>query len=109
MVRWYVSDTRQSPQYWAYSLQLEASVNDKSKVSLKLDPVQQEKLTEALDSAKEFRKYVVSGYNSCAITKTQYAQFGARFQALDNLARQINALVEKETRSESDNATCLPY
>ncbi len=97
-------DVRQfATQYSAYSLQLEASLNDKAKVSIKLDPVQQEKLSEAMQSANEFRKYVVAGFNSCAITKAQYAQFGARFQALDSLAREINGLAAQPSRSADDN------
>jgi hypothetical protein len=96
----YAIDTRQfATQYSAYSLQLEASVNDKRKISVKIDPVQVEKLSEAMQNANEFRKYVVSGFNSCAITKAQYGQFGARFQALDSLAREINELVSQPARS----------
>ena len=97
-------DVRQfATQYSAYSLQLEAGLNDKAKVSIKLDPVQQEKLSEAMQSANEFRKYVVAGFNSCAITKAQYAQFGARFQALDSLAREINGLAAQPSRSAGDS------
>ena len=96
-------DTRQfATQYSAYSLQLEASVNDKSKISVKLDPVQVEKLSEAMQSANEFRKFVVSGFNSCGVTKAQYGQFGAKFQALDSLAREINTLVSQPARSAEE-------
>jgi hypothetical protein len=90
-------------QYSAYSLQLEASLKDTAKISVKLDPVQQEKLSEAMQSANEFRKYVVSGFNSCAITKAQYGQFGARFQALESLAREINGLAAQPSRSADDS------
>lgn len=61
----------------------------------KLNPSQLQQVSEAMQSAREFRKYVVAGYNSCAITNAQYGQYGARFQALDNLAREINELVSK--------------
>jgi hypothetical protein len=103
--RRYTIDERQfTIQYTAYSLQLEASLKDKSKFSAKLDPVQQEKLTEAMQSANEFRKYVVAGFNSCAVSRDQYAQFGKRFQALDSLAREINGLAAQPSRSADDNA-----
>jgi hypothetical protein len=101
----YSIDVRQfATQYSAYSLQLEASLNDKSKISLKLDPVQLEKLSEAMQSANEFRKYVVAGFNSCAITKVQYAQVEARFQALDSLAREINGLAAQPSHSADESA-----
>lgn len=89
-------------QYSAYSLELEASVQDKIKISTKLTPVQQQQLSEALQSANEFRKFVVAGYNSCAVTKAQYSQYGARFQTLDNLGREINQLTAKPSLSEEE-------
>ena len=97
-------DGRQfATQYSAYSLQLEAGLNDKANISLKLDPIQLEKLTEAMQSANEFRKYVVAGFNSCAVSRDQYAQFGKRFQALDSLAREINGLAAQPSRSADDS------
>jgi hypothetical protein len=82
-------------RYSGYSLELEASIAEKGKISTKLNPVQLQQLTDAMQSASEFRKYVVAGYDSCAVTKAQYGQFGARLQALDNLAREINELTGK--------------
>ena len=38
--------------------------------------------------------------NGCAISKAQYAEFGARFQTLDGLARQIDSLVAKGSLDE---------
>ncbi|MGH9431608.1 MAG: hypothetical protein ACRD3T_08700 [Terriglobia bacterium] len=90
-------------QYWAYSVKLEASVADKAKVSTELDPQELEQVSEALQQAREFRKYVVAGYNSCAITQAQYAQFGSRFNALDALAREINTLILKPSLSQGQN------
>jgi hypothetical protein len=101
----YRIDTRQfDTQYFAYSMQLEATVNDKSKISVKLNPNQVEKLSEAMQSANEFRKYVVAGFNSCGINKDQYGQLGKKFQALDNLAREINVLATQPARSEESGA-----
>jgi hypothetical protein len=98
-------DARQfTTQYLAYSVQLEASIKDDSKISLKLDPVQQEKLSEAMQSANEFRKYVVSGFNSCGVTRIQYGELGTKFQALDSLAREINELAVLPARSVEESA-----
>ena len=98
-------DTRQfATQYSAYSLELEATVKDKAKMSARVNPVQLQKLSEATQNAPEFRQYVVAGFNSCAITKTQYGQLGARFQAMDNLAREINELTTKPSLSEDERA-----
>lgn len=86
-------------KYSGYSVELEANVQDKARVSTKVAPVQLQQLTEALQNAQEFRKFVVAGYNSCGITKVQYSEYGARFQALDALAREINQLTGSPTRS----------
>jgi hypothetical protein len=89
-------------QYSAYSVELEASVADKGKISTKLNPTQLQQISEAMQSAREFRKYVVAGYNSCAVTKAQYGQYGARFQALDGLAREINELTGKPSLRQEE-------
>jgi hypothetical protein len=91
-----------STQFAAYSLELEANIADKASISTKLSPVQLQQMSEAMQNAQEFRKYVVAGFNSCAITKTQYARLGARFQALDNLAREINEITKHATLSSED-------
>lgn len=86
-------------KYSGNSVELEANVQDKAKVSTKVGPVQLQQLTEALQNAQDFRKFVVGGYNSCGITKAQYSEYGARFQALDALAREINQLTSSPSRS----------
>ncbi len=90
-------------QYWAYSAKLEASVADKAKVSTELDPKVLAQASQALQEANEFRKYVVAGYNSCAITQAQYAQFGTRFHALENLAQEIDSLLSKPSLSPEES------
>jgi hypothetical protein len=86
-------------QYWAYSAKLEASVKDKVKVSAQLDPKELQEVSLGLQEAREFREYVVAGYNSCAITQTQYARFGSQFLTLDALAQEINSLLPKSSLS----------
>lgn len=90
-------------QYSGYSVELESTVVDKAKISTKVAPVQLQQLSEALQNAQEFRKLVVAGYNSCAMTKTEYSQYGARFQALDVLAREINQLTSSPSLSADQN------
>jgi hypothetical protein len=91
-------------KYSAYSVELEADIPNKAKFSGKVSPVQLRQLSESVQTANEFRKYVVAGYNSCAITNPQYALYGARFQALDSLSRQINELAAKSELSSGEKA-----
>jgi hypothetical protein len=85
-------------------MELEADIANKAKFSGKVSPIQMQQVSESVRSANEFRKYVVAGYNSCAITNAQYALYGARFQALDSLSRQINELVAKSELSSGEKA-----
>ena len=81
-------------QYSAYSVELEGAVSDK-KLTAKLNPVQLQQLSESLQHANEFRKFLVAGYNACAVSKEQYTEYGATFQAMDSLSRQINTALSK--------------
>jgi hypothetical protein len=96
-------------QYSSYSVELEGTLNDKAKLSTKVTPVQFQQLSEAMQNANEFRKFVVAGYNSCAVTKEQYAKIGQRFQTLDGLAREVNQLAGSASLSpeQSKNLTLL--
>jgi hypothetical protein len=88
--------------YWAYSAEFEAALSAKVKFSAKLDPKQLQQLSDATQQAVEFRKFVVAGYNSCAIAKKQYSEFGRRFQVLDSLSKQIAALGDKGTLTSEE-------
>ena len=79
-------------QYWEYAVELEANLGGNDKLALKLNPEQSQQLSEAMQQGKEFRQFLVAGYNSCAIPKAQFGRYGMRFQALDSLARQIDTL-----------------
>ncbi|HZF09991.1 MAG TPA: hypothetical protein VFE33_14470 [Thermoanaerobaculia bacterium] len=67
-----------------------------------LNPVVLTQLSEALQQAAESRKYRVAGYNGCAISKAQFAEYDQRYEALDKLARQIDSLTGKSNFSEED-------
>lgn len=88
-------------QYSGYSVELEAAINDK-KLSAKLNPVQLQQLSESLQNANEFRKFLVAGYNACAVSKKQYTEYGATFQAMDSVSRQVNAISAKPELNEQE-------
>jgi hypothetical protein len=88
--------------YWAYATEFEASVGEHGRLAAKLEPRQLQELSEAMQQGREFRQFVVAGYNSCAIGRSQYAEYGARFQALDGLARQIDAAAKAQDKARLD-------
>jgi hypothetical protein len=91
-------------QYSAYSVEFEAAVSDKT-FSAKLSPVQLQQLFESVQHANEFRKFLVVGYNACAVSKQQYTGYGVTFQAMDSLSRQIDStLAKRELNSHEKTA-----
>ncbi len=85
--------------YSAYSVAFEAKVTDRGELSGKVDPVQLLALSDAAQQAAEFRKLLVAGYNSCAISSAQFSSAGARFQVLDGLAREIENISRRSDLS----------
>ncbi len=88
--------------YSAYSVSFEAKVTDRGELSGKVDPVQLLALSDAAQQAAEFRKLLVAGYNSCAISNAQFSSAGARFQVLDGLAREIETISKRPELSGSE-------
>ena len=88
-------------QFSSYSFELQV---DKARFAGKLEPAVFQQMSEALQQANEFRKFLVAGYNACAVTKTQYAHFGARFQTMESLARQIDSLSKQAGLTGADRA-----
>jgi hypothetical protein len=97
-------DTREfDTKYWAYNIELEATLSDKRKFTGKLDPKQLEQLSESLKQANEFRKFLVHSFNACAITKADYIGYETKFSQLDAIARQINELAGHAALSAADH------
>jgi hypothetical protein len=91
-------------RYSAYSVTFEAKVKDKGELSGKVDPLQLVQLSESAQQAAEFRKFLVAGYNSCAVSKEQFATAGSRFQVLDGLAREIDRLARQPVFASAERA-----
>ena len=89
-------------QYSLWSVTFEAEAQGKGKIATALEPRQAQQLSEAVQQAGEFRKYVVAGYNACAISREQYARFGSALQNLDSLERQIGQLSSKTGETAED-------
>lgn len=89
-------------QYSLWSVTFEAEAQGKGKIATALEPRQAQQLSEAVQQANEFRKYVVAGYNACAISREQYGHFGSALQNLDSLERQIGQLASKTVATQED-------
>lgn len=81
--------------YFSYGVEWQAEIKDRAEFAGKLAPIQLQQMSDSLQSANEFRKSLVAGYNSCAIRRTDFEKYANRFQVLDGLAREINGLTTK--------------
>jgi len=93
--------------YTGYSISLEGELTGKGKLSGKIEPAALQKLSESLQSGQEFRKALVAGYNSCAVTRSAYLSAVLRFQSLDGIARRIDALAGKASLSSKEDSTLV--
>jgi hypothetical protein len=60
-------------------------------------------MSEATQLQIEFEKNLVAGYNTCAVTREQYASSGNKLLRLNAIARQIDSLLsQNKDLSESD-------
>jgi hypothetical protein len=86
-------------------ISLEGEITGKGKLSGKIEPSALQKLSESLQSGQEFRKALVAGYNSCAVTRSAYQAAVLRFQSLDGIARRIDTLAGKPSLSPQEERT----
>ena len=86
-----------STEDFRYTVAIEAEIKGEGKLSAKLTPEEAQKLSEAIQRERDFQRYLVAGYNACAITKQEYAQDGKRFEALNGLAAEIDRLSDKSS------------
>jgi hypothetical protein len=91
-------------RYSAYAVEFEGSIADKAKFGGKIEPRQLQQLSEAVQQANEFRKFLVAGFNSCAIGKKQFEHYATQFQTMDGLARRIDAFLAKPALAEAERA-----
>src|SRR5450631_549604 len=99
-------DIRQfETHYTGYSVSLEGEITGKGKLSGKIEPAALQKLSESLQSGQEFRKALVAGYNSCAVTRSAYQAAVLRFQSLDGIAHRIDTLAGKASLSSQEEST----
>lgn len=89
--------------YHTYSAEFEATLGSR-RLSGKVSPQRLQELSEAAQQANEFRKYIVAGFNACAITRAQYFEYGDRYKMLDDLGRRIDGLAPREPLTEADRA-----
>lgn len=100
-----IDATKFDTQYWAYSIKLEASLSQNQKLSAAIEPKLLQQLSEALQQANEFRKWLVNSYNACAIPQKEYDDYGISFQGMDNAARNLQDALDRGVHTAAERAS----
>jgi len=87
-------------EFWVYSTTLEVTLGENQLIKVNLDPKVIQQLSESMQQAKEFRKWLAASFNACGITKKQNQSYGIKYHTLDNLSNQINDLLNRDKLSE---------
>ena len=87
--RWTIDLSYFHSPNWAYRGSLELKDRDRG-LKVGLDPVVLATLSESAQMARDARLFLVASYNSCALSKADYARLSARNDELAGLERMID-------------------
>lgn len=94
--------TKFATQYWAYSVKLEGSLSNKAKIASTMEPKVLQQLSEAMQQGNAVREWLIISYNACAITQSNYDQYGWNFQKMDTVARNIQGVLDKGVQTDAE-------
>lgn len=77
---------------------IEIELMDELKVRLlELDPKVLQRAFESTQGWDQFLKGLVTGYNSCAVSKADYALILQRYKAMEDIATNLSKLLQRKT------------
>lgn len=102
--RYRIDISQFATQYVGHTLSIEGEIKDKAKFGAKLGESQFQELSESLQQNNAFMKSLVAGYNACAVPKTAYNQAITRYKDIDEVARELDGYLKKDSLSDSESA-----
>lgn len=79
-------------KYSGYSIQFEGEIRDKGKLVTSLGDTQLQQISEAVELRREILKFVIAGYNACAVSRKKFETLIPLFQTMDGLEKRISAV-----------------
>ncbi len=91
--------------YSGNKISLEIEVMDKLKLRPEIDPQVLQMAYESTQNWDQFLKGLVVGYNSCAISKADYAVILQRYKLMEETSKNLSQLLRKSLLTEGDVET----
>jgi hypothetical protein len=92
-------------KYSSNRISLGVEVMDKLKLTPEIDPEMLQTALESTQNWDQFLKGLISGYNSCAISKNDYGLILQRYKKIEDITRSLTQLLHKSPLSDQDAET----
>lgn len=92
-------------KYSGNKISIEIEVLDKLKLRPEIDPKVLQSAYESTQNWDQFLKGLVVGYNSCAISKTDYAVILQRYKIMEETSKNLSQLLRKSPLTQQDLET----
>ncbi len=89
-------------KYSGNKISLEVEVMNRLKLRPEIDSKVLQRAYESTQNWDQFLKGLVAGYNSCAISKADYAKILQRYQAVEAISKNLSQLLQKSPLTQQD-------
>ncbi|MEI9476544.1 MAG: hypothetical protein WCO26_08210 [Deltaproteobacteria bacterium] len=92
-------------KYSGNKISLEVEVMDKLKLRSEIDPKVLQTAYESTQNWDQFLKGLVVGYNSCAISKKDYALILQRYKKIEEITKSLSQILRRNLLTQLDVET----
>jgi hypothetical protein len=92
-------------KYSGNKISLELEVMDKLKLRPEIDPKVLQTAYESTQNWDQFLKGLVAGYNSCAVSKKDYALILQRYKKIEEITKSLSQILRRNMLTQLDVET----
>ncbi len=89
-------------KYSENKISLNVEVMNKLKLRPEIDPQVMQTAVESTQGWDQFLKGRVAGFNSCAVSKDDYALILQRYKSMEDISKNLSQLLQKSTLTQQD-------
>jgi hypothetical protein len=89
-------------EYSSKKISLDIEVIDKLRIRHEIDPKVLQIAFESTQNWDQFLKGLIGGYNSCAVSKANYALMLQRYKGMEDISRSLSQLFKKNRLTHQD-------
>ncbi len=94
-------------QYSSNKISLDIEIMDKFKARPEIDPKILQTAAESTQNWDQFLKGLISGYNSCAVSKKDYARILETYKKIEEITKSLKEVLKKNPLTEQDVETAM--